>query len=507
MTAYSRFPTEFLPEPIRSFVREGAAAIGVDPSMVALSLLAALGAAIGNTRRLLVKPDWKAPPILWTAVVAESGSAKSPAFKLALDPLRAAQSRAFEDHAEAMRAFDAEHARWKAARSRWEQEARSNPEAAGDPPQEPQSPTARRFIVSDVTVEALAPLLQANPRGVLLERDELSSWLGSFDRYARAGRASTDAGQWLSMFDAESITVDRKTGEPRTIHVPEAAVAITGTIQPGILARAIGQQERDSGLLARMLLACPPPRPIVWSEASVSADARTAIDLLFCRLLSLRGAPDEHGNEQPAMVEMDSEARAAWVAFYNESGERQADLTGDLAAAWSKLRGYVPRFALILHEVRIAANDPTVGDPRRVDAHTMRAAIGLARWFEAETERVYGMLGESDDERKARLLVELIRRMGGNVSGRELVQRSRMFKTVAEAEAELSRLVEAGAGSWVTPEQRGRGAPKARRFVLSPVCGVNAYRNAPDGATNTVSVGVDGVDMATEDDGWGEVGP
>ncbi len=88
--------------------------------------------------------------------------------------------------------------------------------------------------------------------------------------------------------------------------------------------------------------------------------------------------------------------------------------------------------------------------------------------------------------------------MGGDVSGRELVQRSRMFKTVADAEAALSGLVEAGPGSWVTPEQRGRGGPKARRFVLAPVYGVHVYGNAIGDTVNANPVDVDGVGTPTD---------
>jgi hypothetical protein len=95
---------------------------------------------------------------------------------------------------------------------------------------------AERFVVS----EALAPILQANPRGLLLARDELAGWIGSFDRYANKGKASADSANWLSMFNAENITVDRKTGFPRTIHVPRAAVCVVGGIQPAILRRALG---------------------------------------------------------------------------------------------------------------------------------------------------------------------------------------------------------------------------------------------------------------------------
>ena len=44
------FPVDALPEPVRSFVVDGARALGCDPSYIALPLLAALAAAMGTRR-------------------------------------------------------------------------------------------------------------------------------------------------------------------------------------------------------------------------------------------------------------------------------------------------------------------------------------------------------------------------------------------------------------------------------------------------------------------------
>lgn len=54
--------------------------------------------------------------------------------------------------------------------------------ASGDPPQKPEEPTADRCWCDDPTVEALAVLLVNQWRGLLMVRDELSGWIGGFDR-------------------------------------------------------------------------------------------------------------------------------------------------------------------------------------------------------------------------------------------------------------------------------------------------------------------------------------
>jgi hypothetical protein len=382
--AYRPFPVDALPEPIRGFVDAGARAISCDPSYLALPLLTAIAAAIGNTRRLELKRGWSVPPILWGAIVGESGTAKTPAFRLVMRPVRDRQSRSFE-------VFEAQQEEYEAALEAW-QEAKK-----GERGEKPQPPSCERFIVSDTTVEALAPILLANPRGLLLARDELAGWIGSFDRYAGKGKASADSANWLSMFNAESIIVDRKTGIPRTIHVPQAALCVSGGIQPAILQRALGLEHRESGLAARLLLTCPPRKAKRWTEADIDPSAEAELGQLFDRLYELQPTAGDDGERRPSLVRLSGDAKTAWKAYYNAHAIEQADLTGDMAAAWSKLEEFAARLAVVVHFTRWAAGD--VADETRLGVSSMEAGIILAKWFKHEARRVYAMLDESDAER------------------------------------------------------------------------------------------------------------
>jgi hypothetical protein len=42
-------------------------------------LLSSLGAAIGNSRSIKLKPGFVQPPVIWTGIIGRSGSRKSPA--------------------------------------------------------------------------------------------------------------------------------------------------------------------------------------------------------------------------------------------------------------------------------------------------------------------------------------------------------------------------------------------------------------------------------------------
>ncbi|MCA9266588.1 MAG: DUF3987 domain-containing protein, partial [Planctomycetales bacterium] len=483
---FQPFPTSALPESIRGFVICCARAIGCDTSYLALPILTALAAAIGNTRRIQLKRGWSAPAIIWTAIVGESGTSKTPAFKMVMHPLRDRQCKALDAHAEAMKYYEVELAQYDKVLTSWKRDKRTEE----PPPTKPEPPSASRYIVSDTTVEALAPLLLANRRGLLLACDELAGWFGSFDRYS-SGKGGSDSANWLSMHNGESITVDRKTGNPRTIYVPEASVSVTGGIQPAILHRALGVEHRESGLAARLLLACPPRRAKRWTEADIAPEVESALTQIFDRLYDLQFTTDDNGVPRAVIVGLTPDAKEAWKEYYNRHAEEQNNLSGELSAAWSKLEEYAARLALVIHYVRWAAYDPGLTDPDFVDADSMRAGIELAEWFKRETRRVYALLSESDEERRQRTLVEWITRKGEAVTVRETQQGNRRFATSGEAEAALNELVKKGYGFWEPSPSGKRGQP-TRRFVLHATHPV--YGN-PENSTKTANtVDVDSVD-------------
>jgi hypothetical protein len=362
--------------------------------------------------------------------------------------------------------------------------------------------------VSDTTVEALAPILLGNPRGVLLARDEINGWLASFDRYAKGGKGG-DSAHWLSMHNAESMTVDRKTGIPPTIHVPSASVGITGGIQPGVLARAMGPEHHESGILARLLFAMPPRKAKRWSEAHVKADTEAAVAAVFDRLFGLTMEVDPESpalapDYRPRLVRLDPDAKAAWVRFYNEHNTEQVNLSGDEAAAWSKLEGYAARLALVVHLLRWAAS-ASASPPGPVDEASIAAGVALARWFGDEARRVYAILSESDGDRETRQLVEWIERKGGAVTVRELTHGLRRYRNDPDAaERDLSALVEAGIGRWEWVQAGPKGGPPSKRFRL--VSTVTVTATPPGGPANGGNGDGDTPDNPTDAGGdWGEL--
>ncbi|MFH1919892.1 MAG: DUF3987 domain-containing protein [Planctomycetota bacterium] len=458
------FPVDVLPEPIRGYCQAGAHAMKIDPTYIVVPMLAGLAGAIGATRQVRLKSSWSEPCVIWSAVVGESGTLKSPAQSFALAPLRRAQEWQLEQLPQLQADFLRDKQLYEADYQEWKRKGRSKGEP---PPEKPEEPQVDRYMVSDITIEALAEILSSNPRGVLAGCDELGSWLGAFDQY-RSGRG-TDVPKWLSIHRAEGLIVDRKTGTKKTIFVKRAAVSVSGSIQPGALSRALGGKGGeyfDNGLAARLLLASPPRVGKRWSDAGVDIDTYKAVERVYARLLALNFGTDENDEPVPVDVPLSPEGKALWIEFYNEHAVVTENLTGKMAAAAAKIEGYAARLALVLHLAKITATDDWAVASEVIDAESMAAGISLARWFVSETDRVYRILEESDTDTEQRQLVEFIERRGGRITANDLQRRSRKIADIREADSFLQGLVDAGIGCWVDVPPTAQGGRPTRAFQI-----------------------------------------
>jgi hypothetical protein len=461
------FPVGMLPGVLRRIIEEIAGAIGCDVSYIAVFLLAVLGGAIGNTRRIRLKKSWCEPAVIWAVSIGESGTWKSPALKAVLEPIEGMERRAYAEYQESFRTHQQDKVLYEAALASWKRTKKTD----DPPPEPPEVPVCVRYVVTDITVEALALRLVENPRGLLLARDELAGWLTSFNQY-RAKAVGPDVPNWLSIHSAGPVRIDRKTGVKTTTCVPRAAVSVVGGIQPAVLQSALRPEYFQCGLAARLLLAMPPRRPRRWSDKEPSESALRQLESLYESLWALAPVSDRDGNPIPLDLPLTPQAKAVFVQFVNEHGREQAeDTSGDLSAAWSKLEGYAARFALIVHLVRQVAHDPPLESEGFVDADSMRAGVQLSRWFAQECRRVYAALGESDQERGLRQLVDLVQRRGGRITARELRQCCRRYRdSTDEAEAALNALVKAGVGQWEPiPPSPDEGGRPTRVFRLASV--------------------------------------
>lgn len=289
--------------------------------------------------------------------------------------------------------------------------------------------------------------------------------LGGFDRYNKGGGAERAA--YLSCWSLETIQVDRKTGDRRSLRVPKPHLSIFGGIQPDLLHSVIDDKDVASGLPARFLWCHPPQRQQRWIyNDDIKKNHTKAYQQTFEFLYAMTPNINEVGVIAPVPLQLTNEARRVFGEFCDRNHVRAVDLQGSFSGPWAKLRGYCGRLALVLHCLRGAEGSLSAGFEHQVDADTMRAAVTLTEWFGNEAERIFSMRSESPEDRKMRELVAWIECKGGEVTVRELSRGPRQYRSSQVAEAMLQSLVAKGYGRWKEGPALPQGGRPTRLFKL-----------------------------------------
>ena len=474
-------PLALLPAKLQDYIYAAAESLNVDVAYILLPLLSALGSAIGNARSILLKRGFIQPPVIWTGIIGRSGSRKSPALDAGCFAVIEHERELVLQNKAAMEQFEQDLAEWES----------KNRKQRGVKPALPVSLTC---LMDNLTLEALADSMQANPRGVLVKKDELSHWFASFDQYTNAKGA--DVSQWLSLHTGAFFGLDRRSDHRRyRIHQPR--VAVTGGIQPQVLKRVLTEDFFERGLPARFLFAHPPFQSDRWSETEIGEELQSAVLELFQGLWLLQPGHDEHGHPYPKLLRLDADAKAEYVCFYNECGAASIQYDEREEAAWNKLSGYAARLALVGQ----IARDPNA---EVVTGETMQAACDLARWLGNEAVRIYASLAETGEQREQRKLIEFVESRGGVVTVRELTHYCWSYKgRTQDAEQALTALAKCGYGEWLEVGRDGRGRP-TRKFQLLPA---SPSPKIPEMRRKTLNYGDGDVPSSRKNEAIGEPPP
>lgn len=451
---YEPPPIDVLPGPARALVEAAARAIDCDPAFVMAPVLATMSAAIGGSCAVQLRPGQIESALVWTCVIAESGTGKTPALQFATAPIRARERRARADWKRATHEHELLCLKWERSRR-----------GGGKASIRPEVPSEPRWYTSDATIEKVGVMLEQTLRGFLLARDELAAWF-AFDRYAKSKGAEQAA--WLSIHSGQTLAVDRKDGT--RILVERPFVAIAGGVQPRVLRAIIAAEPSllDAGLLGRVLLVQPPSWARTWNEDGVPDKVQREWGSFVDALCDLDMDVDENG-PRPVIAGMTEAAKIVWCEWFARAQVGlQTSPTASQRASWAKIETAAARLALIVHEGRRVLHR-TLGST--VDAESMRAGVKLAEWFGKESARVYGMLGSEEATQLAELY-ERVRRAGpdgitANAWAKKTQRGDR--RSTAVAVAELERLEKAGLANWVDAPSGLNGRPSRRLVLVPPV--------------------------------------
>jgi CRISPR-associated protein Cmr3 len=331
--------------------------MGVDPEAVLTHLLPVAAGLIHPGSRVVAKEciDFSQPLLIYSGVVAETGSRKTPLLNIVKNPLVKLQSEEEERHKKEMAAYEVELAEFNEL------------DKKGAPPQKPQP--IREFYVDNITVESLDKIKGNQPNQALsLIKDELSGLFASHGAY-KGGRGS-DKESFLSGWNGSGVKKNRCSDDSR-VSVTRDSLSITGGIQPDKLRALLGDFTDSQGEWARFLWYHMPMRPYKIPRNNARYTLGNLLEATYRKLNSL-----------PALeFFFDKDGQNFFDDWYDKTYEQtRNEIKPGLRAAIAKMPGQAVRLIGLLHVLNGVSSQPAEVDTK-IPLTTVRAGCQLAEFY------------------------------------------------------------------------------------------------------------------------------
>jgi len=397
------FEPELLPAPLRAWVLDIAERTQCPIDFVAVGAIISAASVVG--RRIGIYPkaydDWLTVPNLWGVAVGPPGIMKTPALEASMRPLYRLVANAKAAHKEAMPKYESLKVETEIRRNMLKKDLelaiksdgntdgirRALEAATVSPP-----PTEHRYLVNDATVEKLGELLNQNPNGLLLYRDELLGFLRMMEREGHQNDRAFYCEAWAGT--TARYTYDR-IGRG-TIDINTPCLCILGGMTPGPLQTYLRAVFRggvsDDGFFQRFQLAVYPNIVGRWKKVDrwPDTEAKARASRLFRGLAALDAetvsAHRASTDDIPAL-RFTSDAQVVfdeWQARL-ENRLRSPEEHPVLVSHLSKYRSLLPSLGLLFHLMDCA--DRGTGGP--VQLEPAKLAVEWCTYLEAHARRIY----------------------------------------------------------------------------------------------------------------------
>lgn len=360
-----------LPQRFSDFVTHVAHVTNVPTEIALVSAMTVAGAAIGGgvTSKVFNHVN---RPCLWTAIVAKSGDGKSDPLKIAMKPL-------LDMDGERVRAYRKELKTYR------ENEASNKKNNTPKPRKE-------QIVCGKSTGAAREQMLNDNPRGVILYRDELRGFLKDLNGYG----GTSDIEDLLSIYESRPLKVDRAS-EDDLRYCEHPFLPILGSIQTATLRESFTNELLNNGFFTRFMVGMfdtEPTKEMREFSDSVAASWANIVYKLrdfgntFREFRATAEAQEIYKNRSYDLKVLGRVADTAMSDSYNEYK----------AGAYSKTLYSVARLALIAHVLKIVESNSVYPYPD-IDANTMTWAFDCAPYLCAMQMRAYeAIVGKQEDK-------------------------------------------------------------------------------------------------------------
>ena len=402
-TAPEAFPFHAL----GSIMGEAARAIAQDvqapDSLAGGSVLAAASLAVQPLANVMLPHGQRSPLSVFVITGAGSGDRKSAVDAVACKEVEEVRKQQARDFSRQMARYDAD----------------MGDKSRGDP--EPPKPTPKSLTTSNATIEGICRLLK-HQSSVGIFSAEGGEMLGGHS--LRDDKRSSGLAFYLKGWSGESLD-SLRGGDGLTVLL-NRRMAMHVLVQPVLLGALLGDPlAQGQGLLARCLIAQPDTLAGQRLYRDVNPHENPAVMAYSDAIKALlETAPalweDGDGYElKPKDLYLDDDAKALWVAFFNEI-ERQQGNGRELDGA----RPFASKAAE--HAARIAGIITLVQDPQatQIEGLAMDAAIELTGFYLTEHLRLTGAGRQERIDGRLRTLLAWLQSAGAMVSKKDVLQKS-----------------------------------------------------------------------------------
>lgn len=343
-----KFPYDIFPERIQNFISFQS----IQHEYLAGALLGSFSTAIGNTVMLHAKEFMNLKPVIYLAIIAPPGAAKTPALKVAFSAIEEFDNELYSKYQAQLLEYNKSLALYEKDKKQYEK---------------PEKPPFPQTLIKDSTIEMVIKILSYNKLGCTVLADELSGFLKRMNQY----KAGDEVQKWLELWSGSPVLLQRISRDENKVTDPFCTVI--GGIQPGVLESLSKEENEHNGFFHRFLFVYPAPQDkIQWHTPSAPEIVKIDYYNVFAEILSHRRRV-----EDKQLYHLSPDADAMYAQWHDYKNGKYNKATNDhVRGIIAKYQEYCLRFSLLIQVM-----DDGLYRKREVTAISMEKAIRLTEYF------------------------------------------------------------------------------------------------------------------------------
>lgn len=393
---------EMLPSCIASWVSDVCERIEAPFSLGVVNSLSIIGSLIGN--RVAIKPkandfNYLEYPNLWGCIIGSPSMKKTPVFNEISSSIKRIQSENIKEFEKDMDKYFQDLEVYEAKKKQHKEQLKKDTDNTSVFEfEKPIKPRRKIHYTQDATIEAIASLVDENPKGILVLRDELTGFLKNLDRQGNEEYRSFFLEGWSS----GSKSIDRKLSTPIYIH--KLTLSVLGNIQPSMIKPYIYESvkgHKADGLLQRFqLLVYAEDVEIKGIDRTPNTIARQNFDDVIKYVLETEqfdGADYNEYNKQ-AFYSYSKEAQEEFTKWYKDiHKEAKATDNEALESHLAKYPKLINSLALIFHICELS--DGYSRNNYDISLENFTKALNLTNVLKSHAIKLYSIV-EIEEQKK-----------------------------------------------------------------------------------------------------------